>query len=152
MANFLLLVFLLKKFFWKPASEYMNKRADYIADSLEEAETKRKEADRLLAEYEDKIRGYEDEARAILARAERQSMEKREQVLAQAKEEVKKIKSQADWEIKQSQMQAEDDLKTQVAELAVLAASQIISENMDSSLNRALVDKFLDKVGEVNVH
>lgn len=152
MANFLLLVFILKILFWKPASEFMAKRARYIADSLSDADAKRKEAEKLLLEYEEKIRTYEDEARAILSRAERQSMEKREQLLAQAKEEARKLKSQADWEIKQTKMQAEDDLKRQVAELAVLAASKIINENMDSNLNRALVEKFLDKVGEVDVH
>lgn len=152
MANFLLLVFILSKLFWKPASEYMSKRAKYIADSLNEAEAKKKEAERLLTEYEENIRGYEDEARAILTRAEKQSLEKRERILAQAKEEARSLKSQADWEIKQNKLQVEEDLKKQVAELAVLAASKIISKNMDAELNRALVEKFLDKVGEVNVH
>lgn len=114
MANFLLLVFILSRLFWKPASEYMAKRAKYIADSLNEAEAKKKKAAELLIEYEDKIRGYEDEARAILSRAERQSLEKREQIVSEAKEEAKKIKVQADWEIKQSQIQAEEDLKNKL--------------------------------------
>lgn len=152
MANFLLLVFILTKLFWRPASEYMAKRAKYIADAISEAEKNRNEAERLLLEYEEKISGYETEARAILSRAERQSQEKKEQLIAQAKEEAKKIKSQADWEIKQNKLQAEADLQTKVAELAVQAASQIIGQNMDSELNRALVEKFLDKVGDVNVH
>ena len=48
MANFLLLVFILSSLFWKPASEYMAKRAKYIADYLNEAEAKKKKATELL--------------------------------------------------------------------------------------------------------
>ena len=62
--NFLVLVWLLKRFFYKPVLNVINRRREQIQKKISDAEGVRHEAESLKSDYENRLAGWEDEKAA----------------------------------------------------------------------------------------
>ena len=78
--------------------------------------------------------------------AERVAQDVRERAQAEAQQ----LLQQAQRTIQQEKDQAIQELRNQVADLAILAAGKILDENLDEGRNRKLVDEFIDGIPDVN--
>jgi len=142
-ANFLILIVVLQRFLYRPVIHMLDARSARIRDSLEQAETIRAETARLEAES----RGILDEARRegqqILAQANRGS----EQILAearrQAQAEGERLVERARSEIERERDKVFQELREQVADLALIAAGRVVHRSLDDSAHRELVREFL---------
>ncbi len=130
---FLIVLFILKKYAWKPILKGLNERESNIADSIASAERVKLE----MAQ----IKG-ENEALLAAAREERASMLKeakaaREKMIADAKDEAKvqaaRIITEANAAIQHQKMAAITDIKNQVGKLVVEVSEKV--------LRRELADK-----------
>lgn len=145
--SFLILLFVLGKFAWKPILKSVNDRESSIRDALAEAENARKEMQNLHADNERILKE---------ARAERESMLKdardmKNKIVADAKEaaqiEADKMVKQAQATIESEKKAAVADIKSQVADLSVEIAEKVIKEqlsNKDKQLK--LVDEMLGDI------
>ena len=143
---FLLLLFLLKKFAWKPILDALNSREEGIQNALDEADKARQEMVDLKSSNEKIIKE---------ARAERDSMLKdaraiKEKMITEAKDEAKaqsnKIIEQAKQTIENEKLAAITELKNQVAELSIGIAEKILKDELSSKDKQVkLIEKMLDE-------
>ncbi len=143
---FVLLVWLLNKFAWKPILNAVNEREDGIKKALEEADKARQEMAELNASNEKILK----EARAEREKMLKEARDIKESLISEAKDEAKmqadKIITQAKTTIENEKQAALVELKKQVAELSVGIAEKVIKEELSNKDKQIkLIDKMLDE-------
>ena len=92
--NFLLLVYLLKKFAWKPIISALEKREQQIAHDKEQAQQARQAAQQLQAELEEKLNQVAQTAAQKMAEAIKRGQDQRDQLLADAQAQAERLVDQ----------------------------------------------------------
>ena len=91
--NFLILVFILAKFAYKPLMKIMDDRKNKIAGDLAAAETAKTDAESIKAEYAAKLAAARQEAQAIIDNARKTAQTAHDKILADTKAEQDQIES-----------------------------------------------------------
>jgi F-type H+-transporting ATPase subunit b len=144
--TFLILLFILKKAAWKPLISALQKREETIAGSLQKAEQARLDAERLLKEHSEKIAQAEAQSQKIINEGRQLAEKIKENITTDAKAAADKIVKDSKEEIEKSRQMALESLKKDISNIAILAASKIISENLDEKVDKKLVDKMIDNL------
>lgn len=147
--SFLLLVWLLSKYAWKPLMKMMEERRTNIESMLKQAENERQQADKIKREYQEEMRKARQEAQEVIAKATKISETRSSEILAVAHEEAEKIKKSALVDIERERDRAIADVKAQVADLSVLVAEKIIQQKLDMKGQGKLIEQFIQEVGEM---
>ena len=117
----------------------LDERAERISRELDEARKLREEAQELLADYERKRRDADKEAEAIIAQtreeAEAFAVETRQKLV----EMVERRGNMAEEKIAQAEAQAVKEVRAAAAELAIAAATRIISDEVQGARADQLV-------------
>jgi F-type H+-transporting ATPase subunit b len=141
--NFLILLYLLQRFLYKPVVSMLDQRAATIRESVEAAERTRQELVRADQERTDALREARQQAEQIVTQALQESERIRGEARQTAQEEAQRIISRAQQEATAERQQVMQELRAEVADLAVLAAERVIRKNLDDPTHRALVEEFL---------
>ncbi len=142
--TFGLLLFILKRFGWKPLLTALEKREERIHNDLQRAEHAREESERLLAEHKKLIAASEQEARKIIDEARGTAEKLRDDIIAKANEQATHISQQATLAIKRERDSAIVQLRNEVADLAIAAAEKILQESLNDEKHRKIVGAFID--------
>ncbi len=146
--NFLIFVFIMKKKFFKPMADIIEKRRVEIEGGLEEAKAAKEEASVIKAEYEDKISKAQDEAAKILREKVEIGKERASEIIEKANKEADRIKDRTMREIEQDRLRAKDQLKDEIGDMVILTASKFIGNNIDDANSKRLVEESISKIGE----
>ena len=143
---FLVLVFLLAKFAWKPILNMVEERTKNIEDALNSAENAKKEMAGLKAENEQIMK----EARAERDKIVREAREMKDKIIEESKETAKaeadKILAQARKLIDDEKRAAMNELKDQVASLSIEIAEKILTKELSDKKKQAeLIDDILNQ-------
>jgi F-type H+-transporting ATPase subunit b len=146
LALFLLLLFVLHKYAWKPILDAVNEREITIVDSLNQAKLAKKEVENLKSENENIIRAAKVERDTIL----KEARDIRDQIVGDAKgiakTEADKMIESARQSIQSEKLAAMDDIKKQIGSLSVNIAESILKQKLDNSdAQNTLVNDFLTK-------
>ncbi len=136
------LFFVLKK----PLSQALNARIKGIKDELETLESKKKEAEIQLAEYNKKLSLLEGEAERLIAEYVKQGEEARVRIIKEAESTAVKLEEQAKRHIEQEFKQAKSQLQEEILQVALVNAEEIIKAKISSEDQDRLVDDYLEKV------
>lgn len=131
---FLILLFLLKKFAWKPILSAVNQRNNAIEKAMMAAEEARAEVAKMKADNERIIQEAKLQKDAILKEAKEVSDKIVAASKGKAKEEADRILAEAQRRIMQERQAAVQDMKTQVAEHAVGIAEKILKNQMQGAV------------------
>lgn len=146
--NFLILLFLLNKVLYKPLTGMMAAREKTIADNLQRAEQARAEAEQLRQQFAQQVAAAQKEAQETLAAARKAAEGARDEILGQARAEAARMIENAQAAIEREKQAALAELRQEVADLAILAASRVVKRSLDSGDQRRLVAEFVEGVGE----
>lgn len=119
----------------------LDKRAQKIADEINEARKIREEAQELLAAYQRRQREAEDEAAAIIDQAKNDAKRMTREARDKINDQLARRTKAAEEKIARAEAQAISEVRGQTADLAVAAAREIIRERMDSGAQSAFIDK-----------
>lgn len=144
--NFLLLVYLLKKFAWKGIIGALEKREQQIASDKQQAQEARADAEKIKAELEERLNRLSEETSQKIAQAVALGQTQREQLLAGAKEETERMLAQAREQIEAEKKQALADVRDEIVRTAVLAAKQVVREDIDAAHAHAAVERVLNEI------
>lgn len=147
--SFLLLLWVLRKFAYRPLLEGLEKRSQYIEQNIKSAEQQKVEAEAMKAEYQAELKQARQEAQAIIERATKASEERGKEIINESRDEADRLKKAAVAEIELEKQKAVAELRGQVAALSVLAAGKIIEKNLDPATHNVLVDEFIKEVGDL---
>jgi F-type H+-transporting ATPase subunit b len=129
---------------WKPARRAvvgtLDERAMRIQGELEEARKLRDEAERLLADYRQKEREAEADARAIIAHARDEA----ERIAAQSARDLQQALERrqriAEERIAQAEAKALDEIRAAAVDVAISAAREVIVSELDERRGAAMLD------------
>lgn len=135
------LIWIIATKIWPPLLAAIEERQKKIADGLAAADRSKRD----LAQAEEKVNEVLREARAKANEIIAQAEARRAQIIDQAKEEAvveaKRIRLQADAEIDAAATRAKEELRRQVAALAVAGAERLIRKEIDGNAHKALLDE-----------
>lgn len=141
LAVFLVIVFLVWKKVPAAIGRSLDKKIEAIREQLAEAESLRKDAEALKAEYEAKAVAADKEAAAMVERAKHEA----EAIIAKAGKDaealVERRKAMAEAKIAAEERAAIDELRATAAKAATTAAAKLIAERGDAKTDKALVDQ-----------
>lgn len=140
---FLLLLWVLNRYAFKPILKVLDDRAAKVRESLEAAERAR--ADVVQAEQRsfEELQTARVQAQEIVARAREQSEQTIAQSRAAAREEAEKVKASFEQQMAAEQERTRAELRTEVVDLAILAASRVIRRSLDAEQHRQLIEETL---------
>lgn len=143
---FLVLIFVLRKFAWKPIMDAVNEREVTIVDSLNQAKLAKQEVQNLKAENEVIIREAKVERDNIL----KEAREIKDKIVGEAKDAAKaegdKMIEQARQSIQAEKASAMADIKNQIGALSVNIAESILKQKLDNDgAQNTLVENILNK-------
>ncbi len=142
--TFLIVLYILKKYAWKPILESIKQREEYINNSLKQADEARKQLEEVTAKAEQILAEARKEREQML----REAKEIHNKIVEQADEEAKKIKErrlqEALQEIENAKHNAVNELKQFVGEISIEIAEKILrSELSDTNKHQKLIEELL---------
>lgn len=139
----LIILFIVKKFLVKPALEYMEKRKQYIHNTVLEADEMKKDAaiDREAAKQE--LDNAYAQARVIVEDSKIRALNQKDAIIAKAEDEaqIKKEQAQRDIEVEKNRVQKE--IRTEIVDVALEVAKKVVGREVQSNDTDRLVDEFL---------
>ena len=144
--NFLLLVFLLKKFAWGPIIGALEKREAQIESDKQTAADARKSAEELKKELDERLAQISKEAAQKMAAAVKAGETQKEQLLAQANEQAQRLLAQATQQIEAEKNKALADVRSEIASISLLAASRVVEQNLKADNADKIVAQVLKEV------
>ena len=144
--TFIILLFLLAKFAWKPILNAVNDREVSIIDALNQAKLAKQEMTQLKEDNERILREARAERDGIL----KEARDMKDKIVNQAKDSAKvegeKMIEAARQSIQTEKNAAMADIKTQIGTLSVSIAENILKEKLDNDgAQNALVENILNK-------
>lgn len=143
--NILILFILLRIFLFKPINKMLDDRTQSIQKDIDDAENAKREAEELRQQYENSISEAKEEAGKILREAHEYAEAERAEIIRKSHEEADEIVNSADETIENERRRVIQQAHVQIADLAIEAASKVVSANLDDEKNRKLVDDFLSE-------
>lgn len=141
--NIILLFILLRIFLFKPINKIMEERTQAIQNDLDSAQKAKEEAEEIKAQYTETLANARDEAQQIILKAREEAVSSKKELLKNSQNEAQLIIDNANKSIENERKRIMQQAQSQIADLAIAAASKIIGENLDDDKNRRLVDNFL---------
>jgi len=149
LANTAVLCFILTKILYKPVKQFLQDRKDKIANQIDLAEQKLKEAEDLRIMYEGKLKDIESEKAEILSAARERAKINETQIINDAKKEAQALKDRAELDIKRAEEKAKDDIMKQIVEVSSLMTSRFIQASMTEEEQNKLVNEVISDLEEV---
>ncbi len=137
--NFLILLFLLQRILYKPLLAKMSERTEAIRQSLAEAQRARAEAAQQQEENAERLRAAYAEAASIRAAALKEAAEEQRRLVDAARAEAARLVESARAQMDADIRHAREDLRREVADLAIGVAEKLIRKSLDDADHRRIV-------------
>ncbi len=147
--NFLILVYLLRRFLFRPIVRHMNEREEKIRNRLQQAADKRSEAREKIEEYQRRIEDLDRESGARLEQAEREAQERKRELMAEARKEAEGKRSAWLESLRKEQENFARDLQERSGRQILQVAGQALKELADESLANRLAEVLLARLDKL---
>jgi F-type H+-transporting ATPase subunit b len=144
--NFLVLAGALFFLLRKPVAQFLGDRIKGIQDQLDELDEKKAEAERKIAECNQRLSTLEGESEKIVAMYRKQGEDMRQKILKEAEAAALKLEDQARRNIEQEFKKARLELEAEIFEKAIALAEDKLRKNITAQDQEKLVGEYLDKV------
>ena len=144
--NFVVLLVALIFILRKPISQALSSRIKNIREQLERLEAQKAEAEKQLAQYNEKLSQLESEAEKIIEGYIKQGHEAKAKILKEAEATAEKLQVQARRNIEHEFDKARQELQREVVEKSLLKAEETLKKAITTQDQDKLVDEYLDKV------
>ena len=144
LCNVFILYIILRKFFWEKIKKFMDDRAAAVQDAIDAAEAQNKRADEKMANYSKRIANVEEEGREIIKASKQQADAQAQIIIEEARKQASDIIAKAEKTIEQEKSQAMEEMRKEIASIAMLAAEQIVGREIDSVGQDAIIDQAIE--------
>lgn len=146
--NFLVLVYLLKRFLYAPVTAAMQAREDQIAEQLDEAVRSQQQADLLIEDYRERKQQLEREQHRMFDEVKREVESSRQQLLKQARIDVGNRRD--DWlaSLDSERETLAQIVKQRCSEQITAATRQAVRHLADADLEEQMLRAFIQRLGE----
>lgn len=141
--NFLILMGVLTRFLYKPFLNMLATRKQSIKDALDNAELTNRRADEKMEQYSKRISKVEEESREIIRTAKIKADAQARDIIEDARKEAGDIIAKAEKTIEKEKEKAMEDMKQEIAVLAVMAAEKIVEREIQRAGQEAIVEEVI---------
>lgn len=145
--NFIILLAILKHFFFNKVKTIIDEREAYINEQLDSAEEAAEKARIIAINNEREFKMAKKKGKAITEEHKKKAEKIYEEIVDEARSEANLIVERAKIEIEREKEKAEFQLKKEAIDLAVELSKKVIEKNIDEEKNRQLIDEFISEVG-----
>lgn len=145
--NLAILVGVLFYFGRKSLGNTLGERSSRIAEEIQAAEQRQKEAAVKLADQQQKLAQAQAEAEKIRQEAEANAQRAKEKILAQSAEDVKRLKEVAVQDLNAEQERAIAQLRQRVVAMALERSESRLKSDLDESAQQQLIDRSIALLG-----
>lgn len=143
---FALLIWFCMHFIWPPLLNAMSERQQKVAEGLEAAERARAELKQADAQVADEVRKARQQVTELMGKAQQQANQIMEKARADAVAEIGRQQASAQADIDRMVERAREQLRGQVAALAVQGAEKILQREVDPAVHKTLLDQLVTEI------
>lgn len=144
--GFLIMLWVLKKIFWKPISNVMEERQRLIAAEFDFIQKQKDEIKMLDEDYRTKMKNIEQEAKNKI----QEGVEKGEKIALELEEETRKkateILNKAQEEVQHEIARAKTQLKSEIVNMSIAATEKLIRESLNKEKHQKLIEDAIEKL------
>lgn len=144
--NTLVIMLMYKQFLHDKVSAMLEKRKAAIAADLDAAEAAKTSALEKEEEYKALLADSKAEAEKIVNTATTRALAKEREIIADANKNAQLIREKADESIELEKKRVVNEIKNQISELVITAASAVAQKEIDEKDNETLINSFLVNV------
>ncbi|MDO8240395.1 MAG: F0F1 ATP synthase subunit B [Candidatus Moranbacteria bacterium] len=139
--NFVIVLLVLYKFAYGPVLKLLNERTAKIEKGLADAEASHKKLSEISEKEAAVLVEARKQAQEIIKKAEDMAITQSQVIVTTAKEQTEKMMETAKKQIEQEKEKLLAEVKTEVANLVVMATEKIIHEKLDSHKDQELIGR-----------
>lgn len=124
--NFLVLVWLLSRFLYRPVRQVIEKRQALSEEAAQAAQRKADEAEAARQRHEEAQKELEAQRRNLVETVHKDMQQERERILEAARTEAEEIRAEAKAALDKDRSEALPGLKTEIADLTTSIAKQVL--------------------------
>jgi len=143
---FVISMYILSKLAFPRIQAALDKRQQAIEDAIDTAERTRTEADKLLAEYRERLAEARGQADEIVARARKTAENNESESVAEAKRKREEMMAQTRRDIEQETRRAIQEIRAEVADLTVMATEKVTRKTLTTDDQKRLVEEALSEL------
>ena len=143
--NFIILLWVLAKFAYKPLLKAMEDRRVRIVKDMDAADHARKDAEALKLEYAKQIQEAKKEANDIVAQANAMAQQIRDEALVNAQKEREALLASGRETVEIEKKKALLEVREQIIALSTEIAGRVLEQKLSSAEDQALVTKLTDE-------
>lgn len=144
--NFLILLWVLKRFAFEPLKKFLHERQKRIEKGLRDAEYAAGQREKLKTLRAQIISAGQKEAEVILAESRKKGLNEYQETVEQAKSKAREVFAQAKDEIIQEKEKTIEEAKRELGSLVMMAAERVLGEKVDEEKDREIVEKALREI------
>jgi F-type H+-transporting ATPase subunit b len=144
--TFIIFVWFCMKFIWPPIMNALNERRKTISDGLAAAEQGQREREKGQMDANELVEEAKSQAQEIIARAEKRGTEVVADAKSEARTEGERILNAARGEIEMEANRTREQLRVQVAQLAVSGAEKILAKEVDAKTHEKMLSDLADNL------
>jgi F-type H+-transporting ATPase subunit b len=137
---------ILRKYAFPKIAEGLDKRRKAIEESIDHAEHTREEADKMLAEYRERLKEAREQADDIVGRAHRSADHIEEESKQDAKKQHDEMMESTRREIERETQRSLEQIRKEVANLTITATEKVTRKSLDDEDHQRLVREALEEV------
>ena len=141
----IVLFLVLKKFFFEKVKNFMETRSNSIQDAFDSAEAVNRRADEKMQNYTKRIANVEAEGREIIRDAKIKADAQAREIIEDANKQATEIMNKAERNIEREKQKAMEEMRKEVAALAMLAAERIVEREIQNIGQDEIVDEVINK-------
>jgi len=144
--NFLILVWLLKRFLYRPVLNALDEREKHIAAELADADAKEAEAQKEREEFSRKNQELEQQRTALLNKAKEEANSERTRLLEAARQAAAELNSQLQESLRNDRKTLNETIRRRTQEEVFAISRKALADLADSSLEERIAGKFVQKI------
>ena len=146
--NTLAIFFVAKKFLFGPVHKIITDRQAEIDGMYADATKAKQEAEELAAHHQKRMAQAQSTAERLVKEAALRGQAREEEILRDAQTEANAIRMRAEAEAILERKKALNNAKDEISSMAVAIAEKVIGREISAEDQNALVDHFIDELGD----
>lgn len=142
--NFLVLLFVLRRYAYRPMLEFLEKRSERIEQGLKDAEVAQMKLAEMEIQEKKVLAAARDEARIIISTAEVSAKKRDDLRLLETEAKTKRFLDEAMVKIEEEKKRMLLEVRQEIAEVVVLSVEKILGEKVDAVKEKELIEKTLN--------
>lgn len=141
--NFLILLFVLKRYAYKPLVSALEARTKKIEQGLKDAEASQVKLQGVIEEEKKILSAAREEARSILVEAEGSAKKRDAMMLDETRQKIDRMIAEADTHLAENQAKLLREAKAELANVVLLATEKVLQNKVDVKIDEAVIKQSL---------